>query len=194
MQIFPTFSAFLFVAALGASGATMYGSRIAHAGAWPASATIAFVLGAVGLVALVVERRRYRRAARLLKHERDVSRRLFDGSTNAVLLVDANGRVTEVNPAFERFIGVARRDARQLSFDALPGFGTPENVECLRLALLGVECASGWRYEDAVSRRVCYSPTRDARGRVSGAIVLVTFDDSQPARREWFERRHAAAV
>jgi len=196
MQVFPTVGAFVLLTSLGIAGSDIYTARVAHAGGWPASAALIFALSLVGLVALAVERRRYRRVSRALKHERDVTRRLCDGSTSAVILVNTDCRVSEINPAFERFTGVSRRAVRHLEFGALPGFGDAENAECLKLVLQGIECASNWQPRElgGVRRRACYSPMRDVSGSVCGAIVLLTLDDVQPEGRPWLEARQPATA
>jgi PAS domain S-box-containing protein len=134
----------------------------------------------LGIACLTIETRTRATLVRQLDHERDLSRRLWDASEDGMVVVDAETRVVEWNPAMERLTGISRSRAIGRTLTACPGLNHPSHHECLRLALQGVETASDptdfVRADDAnrTALRAYYSPLHTPRAEVAAAFVVIT--------------------
>jgi PAS domain S-box-containing protein len=133
----------------------------------------------LSLALLAVEARRHSVLTGAVRQERDLSRRLRDGSSNGILILDLQSRVIEWNPAMERMTGVARRNIVGKVFTGFPGFdGSFQHQESFRLAKQGIEIASTsittGRDESDSPFRGYYSPVRNHNGEVSAVFAIIT--------------------
>jgi PAS domain S-box-containing protein len=138
----------------------------------------------LGLATLVVGTRRRAALAGEMRQAWDINRRLWDGASDGIVLVDRHSRIVEWNPAMERLTGVTRRNVAGTVLTECPGFeNSPNHKESLRLANQGVEIAS-----DAISAggaavsspfRAYYSPVLGQHGERAGVLAIVTSNPAQ---------------
>jgi PAS domain S-box-containing protein len=153
----------------------------------------------LGLAGLGISVRKRSTAARSLHRHEELTRRVWDAVDNGLILVDADERVSEWNPAIERLTGVPRREAIGTAIGRFPLLEHPRHRECLRLALKGIETASGHvpchttHGDGPLSLRAYYSPIRRADGQIAGGLVVVARAESGDVS-EGVNERDAAAV
>jgi PAS domain-containing protein len=146
------------------------------------STTAVACLFAVAVLALGA----YRHSALIcaIQEVREVNRRLWDGSSNGIILVDFDGRVAEWNPAMERLTGLTRRSVVGTVLTEYPPFGgSLPHKECFRLAKQGIETASdaipGYFPPGDSSFRAYYSPLPNQKGNTARVLVVITPNEVQ---------------
>jgi PAS domain S-box-containing protein len=155
-----------------------------------------------------------------LKDARELAAAI-DGHADSVILVDVSGRITRVNPAFERLTGYTRAEAIGQPFESLRGSKTPTQVyeaiwaairagrawsgrlchrrarreagACrVRLPILGQDAGTPVSCEEYwVDASI--TPVRDADDRVTG-FVAIERDVTEAVAAEEVERHRSEAI
>jgi len=123
------------------------------------------------------QRQRAQAASARLERERQLTRRLRDGSASGVLMVDTASKLTGWNPAMEQLTGISERKALRRGLSEFSAIAAPDLTDSVRLALQGVEMTAEFTVPSPAGApvRLCAysSPIRDDRGRVSGAMAII---------------------
>jgi PAS domain S-box-containing protein len=167
----------------------------ASSGAGPSvqfSKVAGICLFSLALVAIGARRSSW--LVRAIQQERDVNRRIWDGASNGLAIVDLDLRVIDWNPAMERLTGVTRRKVLGTALTECPGFDRSSlHQECLRLAKQGIEIASdAIPADDGVADspfRGYYSPLRNPEGEIGGVFAMLTAANAHTSQAVFRELR-----
>lgn len=155
---------------------------------------ILFGLAVIGVTA-VIAYHNYRSVGRVLERTKSHARNILESIASGVLTLDDRGRITSVNGAAYRILGLTPRNALWRPYGEVFRL-QPEIREILRMALddagyvQDVELARpGESPAGALVVRAATSALRDLRGEVGGVVLLVR-DCSEVADLER-QLRHA---
>ena len=155
---------------------------------------ILFGLAVVGVTA-VIAYHNYRSVGQVLERTKSHARNILESIASGVLTLDARGRITSVNAAGYRILGLNPRHTLWRSYGEALGL-QPEIRELLRMGVddagyvQDVELARpGDASAGALVIRVSTSALRDLRGETGGVVLLVR-DCSEVADLE-SQLRHA---
>jgi PAS domain S-box-containing protein len=110
-----------------------------------------------------------------LKDARELAAAI-DGHADSVILVDVSGRITRVNPAFERLTGYTRAEAIGQPFETLRGSKTPTQVyEAIWAAIRAGRVWSG---------RLCHRRARREAGACRVRLPILGQDAGTPVSCE----------
>ena len=141
------------------------------------SAVLLPICASLLIVIAFVQRQRAQAASARFDRERQLTRRLRDGSASGVLMVDSAWRLTSWNPAMEQLTGISERTVLRRGLSEFPAIAAPDLTDSVRLALQGVEMTAEFTVPSPAGApvRLCAysSPIRDERGRVSGAVAII---------------------
>jgi PAS domain S-box-containing protein len=139
--------------------------------------------GALGLAGIGIGALKRSTTWRGLRQHEELTRRVWDAVDNGLILVDSSEHVSEWNPAIERLTGVPRRSAVGTVVTRFPLFWHPRHRDCLRLALRGIETASGpmpnqsGKGAATAALRAYYSPLRLSSGDITGVLIVIAPTD-----------------
>jgi PAS domain S-box-containing protein len=131
---------------------------------------------------------------------------IFAAMAEGVVLHQADGRITECNPAAHRILGLTRdqllgrgsidarwktvrEDGREFPVDALPAMVTLRTGQPQRDVIMGVHRTDGQLIWISISSR----PIHDAAGRVTAAVASFSDITERVARQEHIRRAQQAA-
>ncbi len=127
-----------------------------------------------------------KRAEEALRESEKRYRTLLEASADAVIVYDAGGRVTYLNPAFQRTFGWSQEELLGKRIEFVPDASRQETkaaIERLRLGeqVVGFETRRRTKQGTLLDVLVSASPLQDAEGHYSGASV--TFRDISDRKR-----------
>ena len=128
----------------------------------------------------VTERKQAEEAAREQQARRRVEQ-ILDAIGEGVLVLDTEGRVEQVNPAFTIQTGYAEEDVRGTPYQALWSEGTEGDEAFLETVLATIVGGQSWRGQTAIRRRdgttfdaaMTITPMRDGQGKTTDLVVSI---------------------
>lgn len=154
-----------------------------------------------GIYKLGVDVTARKQAEALLFEARDCAERMLDAIGDAVVACDASMRVTMINPVAEKMTGWSEAEALGRAFDDvvqlvdMESGGRPLNPLAIAMRddrIVALQANSALRHRDGMQAAIedSASPIHDARGEVTGAIMV--FHDVSEARAMAMKMSHLA--